>query len=240
MGIRTTLDEVIPLSDPDPEDKLAVWNRRLQIMSCRKTNGNDHFRRGAYDRAIKCYEQGMSTFANEALHLKDELKDEELTRSAEEILVDCCSNLSACFLKLENGPKAMEAVECGLQHAPNHLKLTFRAAKAQLLMSNYTECELWLADAKKISPNDSDCQNLEMQLKRARTKHARDEKKLAQKLVSKQVNWSNAHPESSLPVRLGAAAGNFFYPYLRGAFMGVSIVFVAAAAGFLINYTGGS
>lgn len=234
LFIRTTLEEVLPLTDTDPDDIVATWDKHIRIMGGRKTTGNDHFKRGSYDKAIRCYEQGVAVFLNDAYALIEDLQGEQKHR-AEVLVVDCASNLAACHIELQDGPKAMLAVDCGLPYAVNHLKLNIRAAKAEFLMSNFKECERWLGDAKKIAPDDAACIQLEAKLKRARQRHAQDERRLGKKLVSK-ANWSNSNPEPSWPVRVATQARDFSLPYLRGALGGALLAGVIAAAALGLNY----
>jgi len=241
LFIRTTLNEVLPLDDgPRPDGGVAVWTEAVRLMSLRKISGNDHFKRGVHDKAIKCYEQGMADFLKEAFDLRAEVQADQ-KKIGEDMLVDCASNLAACHIELKDGEKAMMAltlpVECGIASATNNLKLHYRAAKAQLLLSNFKECEQCLNDACRLAPNDADCVRLQGQLQRAKAKHARERKKMGSKLVN-NVDWSDTKLEPSWPVKFATGIGKATFPYFRGAFLGVGVVLVAGAVGVVLNYLG--
>merc|ERR1719506_419731 len=109
-------------------------------------------------------------------------------------------------------------VECGIASANCNLKLHYRAAKAQLLLSNFKECEQCLNDACRLAPNDADCLRLRTQLQRAKAKHAQERKKMGSKLVH-QVDWSDTKSEQSWPVKFATGIGKATVPYFRGAFL---------------------
>lgn len=221
---RITLHEVF--EEEDNAESEGFWEQRFRIIENRKKSGNIYFKRKAFSKALVCYEKGMEAFLSHESATEEQSSD--LQDRLKRLVVDCASNAAAVHLQMQDGPKAMQACTCALTYNPDSLKLLYRAAKAAYLMAEYDECERWLRDAEKIDADDASVKKLAAQVKRAKLKHAADQKKMGKKLVSK-VSWSQSKPEPTWIQQKFSTVKEYLRPFARGLAQGVVLSLIMAA-----------
>lgn len=139
-----------------------------------KREGNNKFREGLYEEALRIYTQGDDVMKKWKVekHLKNEHK------WLQEYHIACLKNKAQAALKLEQWQTALEASEAALKLDPEDHKAWYRKVQAEKGLGKFKEAEESLAKLEDVAqwcPDKRsilrDCEAERKRIKAARAKH---------------------------------------------------------------------
>ena len=135
---------------------------KIEVATQLKNEGNDHFKKQDYKKAINTYKKvflyinGLNSNLSSVMGgdtTKKELPEVEKLR----VVVNM--NISFCYFKLENIPKAYEHIQKTCQIEPENMKARYRRGQIQMMRGDLDNAKVDLEAAQKAFPNDSAIQN---------------------------------------------------------------------------------
>ncbi|KAH3757920.1 UDP-sugar pyrophosphorylase [Pelomyxa schiedti] len=123
---------------------------RIAQANIARTQGNEHFRKNAFRKALAAYNIGLSYFAG--LHESDYSEDE--LSHMNECKLPLLLNCAACQLKSKHYPKVVESCKAALAIDPNNAKAYFRLSQAKSALGEVSAAYEALSKAKELAPND--------------------------------------------------------------------------------------
>merc|ERR1719193_542362 len=189
--------ECIPLHNAEgPPD----WNDMIQEVTWRKRNGNDHFKRQEFHKALKCYGEGVELFSNNGFEPPEHIEEADRPRAkaaAMALVTDCGANLAAVHLELGNAVAAREAATTVLDFCPEHVKGLYRMARATLQLDDFTECEAAIEKGLKLEKDNAALLKVQAELRHKQQRYAAKSKKVA--AAAARVFESLDYPEPKKP-----------------------------------------
>jgi len=188
VRMRITLHTCYPIGGE------LSWNDKIQHLSWRKANGNDHYKSKDFAKAARCYAAGIEIFGDDFEPPEHLAGGRGAAKAmATKTLADCGANLAAVFLEQGNYLKARDVAAVALAMNPDNLKVHFRLAKAHLALNDLDDCEAALEKAQALDPEDGAVKRLALDLRRAKQEYAKKCKSLGAKLF--EVDWASQRPE---------------------------------------------
>ena len=142
-----------------------------------KEKGNEYFKKGESEEAIKCYKQAADSLAKQ---LNATGKEAELVK---QLNISLYSNISACYLKTKQAKEAVEYAGKVLSLEPTHPKALYRLSQGQLALGEYNAAIQTLTDNKSILV-DVDVEKEIVRIKATRKHQEAAEKKLYSRMFA--------------------------------------------------------
>jgi FK506-binding protein 4/5 len=174
-------------SQPIPTSTSAVprtIEEKIQFAAKLKEEGNDFFKQANYSKALAKYtkifayinglkapEMGVEQMLPAAQDNKTNQPNESQGSNITQLELTTNSNISACYLKLNEPRKAIQYVEKVLAKDANNSKALFRRGCAYLAVNELDNAETDLQAALKITPNDAGIKNQLIIVKRKTAEH---------------------------------------------------------------------
>lgn len=155
-------------SPPPPQ----TVEEKINYANKLKEEGNEFFKQSNYSKALSKYtkifayihglkspEMGMESMLPAAQGNKPNQPSDSQSSAIDNLLNSTNSNISACYLKLNEPRKAIQYAEKVIQKDPNNSKALFRRGCAYLACNELDKSESDLQAALKLSPNDAGIKN---------------------------------------------------------------------------------
>ncbi|KAJ3554387.1 hypothetical protein NM688_g3137 [Phlebia brevispora] len=113
--------------------RVATEECKKIVAELLKIKGNDHYKHGRFEDAVKCYEDAIIKYSPKAIYL---------------------NNLTAALLKLERYEEAEATTSQALRRNHKLMKARFRRGVARKHMGNYLSA---IIDFKNVLKQDPDC-----------------------------------------------------------------------------------
>lgn len=209
--LRMKLVSILPQMD-------MGWDEQMSELKWRKEHGNEHFKRKNHQRAVLCWEKGVTVFAGGKEYVEIEGPEsfaeaarDQATAEVRGLMADCHANMAAVKLEQDDILAAQTCVNTALQFRPDHTRALYRKAKVELRLGNHGDCEDALRRLTELQPQDAAVRRIQLDLRAARQKYATGSKRMAAKVMSQTGDsrgGDEATPESSPAADAGAKAGD--------------------------------
>jgi len=159
------------------------WNEMINMVSWRKFNGNDHFKRKDYRKAEICYKHGVEVFSARGFDPPESMREKDRPKAkaaAMNIVCDLGSNLAAVYLEQGETVKAKETALASLETRPEHVKCLYRASKACLILDDFEECEQLLERGLKVEKDNVVLKRVEAELNLKKRRYEAKSKRMAE------------------------------------------------------------
>lgn len=157
------------------ENAKASWeldeSGKVELCGAIKASGNDFFKRGANERALKKYGRALALVEHES-----SFKDATVAAEAMAMKKSCLLNKAAVLLRLKRHSEVASACSKVLDTERFNVKALFRRAQAYCATEDFDEAIADLKRALEVEPENRD---VAVQLKRAKTLQVAANKKQA-------------------------------------------------------------
>ena len=146
---------------------------KIDLAVTLKNKGNDLFKEGKFKKAIVEYSkalsftkglpgrkeglEGLSQMAMSESYSVEDLITPEQNNFINELDVIIKTNISTCYIKLNNSIKALEIIREALLINPKAWKSLLRKAEAIMLINDTDKALIILEDALKYAPDENAC-----------------------------------------------------------------------------------
>jgi FK506-binding protein 4/5 len=162
------------------EKEKSKWSmsfaEKLDLANRRKSEGNELFQKGKYERAIKKYKVVLDLFEYDS-----SLKDDEKPK-ANELKTQCSLNSAMAHFKVKDFKESLSLCEKVLKNEPRNLKALYRRGITLIELDRWYEAE---KDLKKVLELDADNKDAKKAL--AHLKHLRQEQNKKDEKVFKKM-----------------------------------------------------
>lgn len=134
-------------------------NERIEAAGKKKEEGNELFKNGKYERAVKKYDKAMGYISEDLSFADDEQK---LVKS---LRVSCWLNCAACCSKLNNFHEAIKLCSKVLDVEYGNVKALYRRAQALIESASLHLAELDIKKALEVDPQNRELKLLQKKLK---------------------------------------------------------------------------
>ncbi|KAF7721335.1 cytochrome P450 monooxygenase 9 [Apophysomyces ossiformis] len=163
---------------------LGTWEpakaaqQRIDAAAAKKTEGNDFYKKNAYDQALFAYKKGREYI----IDLWD-CEPEELDQ-CRQLVIALQVNICACYLKLRQWDNAIEVGENALMRDPSNVKAYYRIAQAYLEKTEFEKGIQCIEAGLQAAPTDPDLKSMLHTLRNREKKWLEDSKNIYAKMIS--------------------------------------------------------
>ncbi len=125
-------------------------DERLERAQHHKDRGSELFQAGRTDFAVKRYHNAVRYL----LDIPSEQLLPVLSEQYQKLNCQCQLNLGACFLKIEQFEKVIEACTKALELEPKNIKGLFRRGQAYMKMDKFDEAKMDFSQAQELEPGN--------------------------------------------------------------------------------------
>ncbi|GER31106.1 peptidyl-prolyl cis-trans isomerase FKBP62 [Striga asiatica] len=158
---------------------------RIETAGRMKEEGNQLFRSGKYQRALKKYEKAVD-YASQDGNFTDE--DEKILKP---LRVSCWLNCAACCLKQNNFVQTISLCSKILDIESCNVKALYRRAQAYIGVSELISAEADIKKALEVDPQERDVKLLQKNLKQLEMESNKRDAKLYKAMFSKRTSDEN-------------------------------------------------
>lgn len=179
---------------PDyPEDSktdFTKFNEVADVAEKIKTVGNEQFKMGNYEVALKKYEKALRYLDYEDMdsssssESEDDASDEVKSNRHKSVALPCYLNSAACHLKLKNYDKALKNCNETIELDENNVKALFRRGQAHSGLQDYDKALIDLNSAVKLAPGDKGIRSEIIRVKKLMEEYKQKERKIYSKLFA--------------------------------------------------------
>lgn len=122
-----------------------TYDKTFEYANNKKEEGNKYFKEGEIWKAINCYHAGISQILFKVWNDKKEVL---------KLIVLICSNLAACYIKIENFAEAVVWCDTALQIEKKNDKCLYRKALCYKHLGLFSKTQLVVQELIGYYPND--------------------------------------------------------------------------------------
>lgn len=183
-----------------PADMTAA--EKVEFALFRKNIGNALFASHDYNKAARCYAQGLEIAQGAIQQEKEAAKeannaDIQTSSAASSVAVTCANNTAAAYIKLENYKKVLEVTDVALVLDPSNAKALYRKGQAHLRLREFKDAQTSLTKALEIDPTSKEVREELRALKTMKTEY-NEKKKEMEHRMSKLLVPETVPPEVTL------------------------------------------
>jgi len=145
---------------------------KIEVAKRKKEEGNDFYKIGKFQKAIKKYKKAARFFENDA-GLTEEQK-----KTAETVKVPCYLNTAICKLKVGDYQDALKNCEDVLKTQPDNVKALFRKGQALNCLDVWDEATKILTRTLELDPQNGDAKKELAKIKQKRAQQDQKDKKI--------------------------------------------------------------